>query len=120
MLNRKIAASVIFILIVSLLLTAAAPAFNLVQLTIRNNTQSPVYVKLEGKHFYYLTVKYDQKEFTIQTGEYKATLWGCGSKKTIRKLIITQNLRLVFPACNARIRSTESKVLRIYFPSKKR
>jgi hypothetical protein len=118
--NRRISIAVLFIVIASLLLTAAAPAFGLVQLTIRNNTHYPVYVKLEGKSFYYLTVKYEEKEFTVKTGEYKATLWGCGSKKIIRKLVISRNLRMVFPACNSIPRSTESKVLRIYFPSKKK
>jgi hypothetical protein len=120
MMKRKITLAVLFILITSLLLSAAAPAYNLVELTVRNNTHNTVYIKLEGKSFYYLTVKYDEKVFTIKTGTYKATLWGCGSKKTIRKLVISKNLRLVFPTCNAKKRSTESKVLRIQFPSKKK
>jgi hypothetical protein len=120
--NHKITLSVVVILIASLLLGAADPESFLVALTIRNNTYDTVYVKLEGKTFYYLTVKtYDEeKVFTVKTGLYKATIWGCGSKKVIQKFNISKNLRLTVPACNAKKRANTKKVIRVYFPNRKR
>lgn len=120
--NRKLIIALVLILVVSFFLEAASPAFWVVRLTVRNNTYSNVYIKLESSSaYYYLTVKPDNdvKEFTVKTNTYKATFWGCGEKKVIKKLAITQQLRINFPACNAASRSSDGKivgkVLRIVF-----
>jgi len=125
--NKKLVIALVLILVSSLFLEAAAPAFGLVRLTVHNNTNSKVYIKLESSSaFYYLTVKPDDddKEFTVKTKTYKATFWGCGEKKTIKKLEITQQLRINFPVCNATSRPSDGKivgkVLRIVFSNHKK
>ena len=128
MMNKKLIPALVLILVASLFLEGAAPAFGLVRLTVRNNTNDTVYIKLEGSSaFYYLTVKpYDDelKEFTVKSKTYKATFWGCGEKKTIKKLVITQQLRINFPVCNATPRPSDGKIvgktLRIVFPDHKK
>ncbi|MFZ5808035.1 MAG: hypothetical protein ACOY16_02025 [Chloroflexota bacterium] len=90
--------------------------FGKVRLTVRNNTNDTVYIKLEAKKaFYYLTVKDSYETYTVKPALYKATFWGCGSKKVIKKLEINRQLRMIFPVCNAVQKPTEKNVLRIIF-----
>lgn len=100
-----------------LLLSSITPFyFGKVRLTVRNNTNDTVYIKLEAKNaFYYLTVKDDYETYTIKPTLYKATFWGCGEKKVLRKLDIHTQFRIVFPVCNAGVRPTEKNVLRVIF-----
>lgn len=88
-----------------------------VRLTVRNNTHTNIYLKLEGKQAYYYLSVYpgDTETYSIKPTLYKATFWGCGTKKVIRKLSIRQQIRIVFPVCNASKKSTERKILRVLF-----
>jgi|GEM_PF-1654518 len=99
------------------LLSSISPLLSPVRLTVRNNTYTTVYLKLEGKKAYYYLSVYpgDVETYSIQPTLYKATFWGCGTKKVIRKLNIRQQIRLIFPPCNAGKKSTEKKILRILF-----
>lgn len=98
-------------------LSSISPLVKPVRLTIRNNTHATVSVKLEAKRaYYYLRVYPGEVEvYSVVPTVYKATFWGCGTKKVFRKLTIRQQLRIVFPVCNASKRSTEKKILRILF-----
>lgn len=98
-------------------LSSISPLVNPVRLTIRNNTHTTISVKLEAKKaYYYLSVYPGEVEvYSVMPTVYKATFWGCGTKKVFRKLTIRQQLRIVFPVCNASKRSTEKKILRILF-----
>lgn len=99
------------------ILSSVAPyGFWKVRLTVRNNTNDTVYIKLEAKKaFYYLTVKDSYETYTVKPALYKATFWGCGTKKVIKKLEINRQLRMTFPVCNAKTKPTEKNVLRIIF-----
>ena len=94
------------LLIVSMLaaaLLAANPPGKLVRLEIINNTDFPVYLKLEGQNtgaFYYLTVlDGDTTTFTVLTDSYKRTTWACDGIKSSGKLVMTGNVRLNFTPC---------------------
>lgn len=106
-----------FFLLAALMLSSVSPLyFGKVRLIVRNNTSDTVYIKLEAKKaFYYLTVKSDYETYTVKPALYKATFWGCGSKKVIKKLEINRQLRMVFPVCNSAVKPTEKNVLRIVF-----
>ncbi len=112
--NRKRLLLVVFAAV--FLLSSISPLISPVRLTVRNNTYSPVYIKLEGKRaYYYLSVYPGVETYTVKPTLYKATFWGCGTKKVIRKLHIRQQIRMIFPPCNAPKRSTEKKILRVLF-----
>ncbi len=97
-------------------LSSISPLINPVRLTVRNNTSSTVFIKLEGKKaYYYLSVYPGVETYTVKPTLYKATFWGCGTKRVIRKLHIRQQIRMIFPPCNAPKKSTEKKILRILF-----
>ncbi|GAB4478093.1 MAG: hypothetical protein Kow0088_17620 [Anaerolineales bacterium] len=98
-------------------LSSISPLVNPIRLTVRNNTYTTVYLKLEGKKAYYYLSVYprDIETFSIKPTLYKATFWGCGTKKVIRQLNIRQQIRIIFPPCNAPKKSTEKKILRILF-----
>lgn len=98
-------------------LSSISPLVSPVRLTVRNNTYTTVTLKLEGKKAYYYLSVYpgDVDSFSIKPTLYKATFWGCGTKKVIRKLNIRQQIRLIFPPCNASKKSTEKKILRVLF-----
>ncbi len=112
--NRKL---IVLMLLATLLLSSVAPySFGKVRLTVRNNTDAKVWIKLEAKNaFYYLRVEPGTETYTIKPTLYKATFWGCGEKKIIRKLDIHTQFRIVFPVCNAVEKPTEKNVLRIIF-----
>ncbi|RCK76933.1 MAG: hypothetical protein ANABAC_3358 [Anaerolineae bacterium] len=98
-------------------LSSISPLVSPVRLTVRNNTYTTVYLKLEGKNAYYYLSVYpgDVESYTIKPTLYKATFWGCGTKKVFRKLNIRQQIRIIFPPCNATAKSTEKKILRVLF-----
>ncbi|MCX8062908.1 MAG: hypothetical protein N3D16_10040 [Anaerolineales bacterium] len=107
----------LLILMAVCFLSSISPLVNPVRLTIRNNTHDSVSVKLEAKKaYYYLSVYPGEVEvYSVIPALYKATFWGCGTKKVIRKLNIRQQIRIVFPVCNASKRATEKKILRLLF-----
>jgi hypothetical protein len=99
------------------MLSAVSPLISPVRLTVRNNTHTTVYLKLEGKKAYYTLSVYpgDVENYTIKATVYKATFWGCGTKRVFNRLNIRQQIRIVFPVCNATQKSTEKKILRVLF-----
>ncbi|MGB9586202.1 MAG: hypothetical protein ACPL4H_10495 [Anaerolineales bacterium] len=105
------------VLLAILLLSSISPySFGKVRLTVRNNTNAKVWIKLEAKNaFYYLRIEPGSETYTIKPTLYKATFWGCGEKKVLRKLDIHTQFRIVFPVCNAVEKPTEKNVLRIIF-----
>ncbi|MGB9673886.1 MAG: hypothetical protein ACPL3P_07075 [Anaerolineales bacterium] len=105
------------VLLAVLLFSAITPFyFGKVRLTVRNNTNAKVWIKLEAKNaFYYLRLEPGTESYTIKPSVYKATFWGCGSKKVLRNLDIHTQFRIVFPVCNATAKSTEKNVLRVLF-----
>jgi len=120
--KKKTTIALLLLCIASLSLVAAFPESSyLIRLTVRNNTQQNVYVKMEAPStFYYLTIKPARTStFTIKPKVYKTTLWGCGTKQTIRQLSVKTNYRIIFPICNARPRASEGNVLRVRYPTVK-
>lgn len=107
----------LLVLAAVLCLSSISSLIGPVRLTVRNNTHTTVYLKLEGKKAYYYLSVYpgDVESFSIKPTRYKATFWGCGTKKVIRKLNIQQQIRIVFPVCNASKKVTEKKILRVLF-----
>ncbi len=104
------------LLFVFIFSSISAPYFGKVRLTVRNNTNAKVWIKLEAKNaFYYLRVEPGAETYTIKPALYKATFWGCGAKKVLRKLDIHTQFRFVFPVCNAAKKPTEKNILRILF-----
>ena len=106
------------LLIISILagaLVAANPPGKLVRLEIINNTDFPVYIKLEGNNtnaFYYLTVADgDDTTFTVLTDSYKRTTWACDGIKSSGKLIMVGNVRLNFTPCGHLPKSDRSHVV---------
>lgn len=114
--KKKALTGILVVLLASLLLTAALPAWGNARLTVRNNTTELVIVKLENPNaYYYLRVHPGQKLFSVKEKIYKATIWGCRNKKVIKKLDISGNLKISIPVCNAPKRGTEKRILRVLF-----
>jgi hypothetical protein len=99
--------------LLSLLLTAAAPApamqpaasgleaGDLIRLTIENRTDKELRIWLSGPAFYYLTVPAESTEiFTPQRGEYSSSLSACGITVT-EPLDLTGNRRIIQPVCGS-------------------
>ncbi len=117
--NKRFICIVLSITLVSFLLSAALPAgWGKYALTIKNNTHTKVYVKLEApKAYYYFKINPGvTKKYTIKSTTYKATFWGCYSKKIIKKWEVNRKYKILFPVCNARDHGNEMGVLRIIFP----
>ena len=98
---------VLFVMLASVALMAAAPAATaLARLEIINKTGEDINIKLEtasGDVFYYLTAdgeagKVITTEFTVEREYYKATVWSCG-KRASAWLDMETNVRLNFPSC---------------------
>jgi hypothetical protein len=117
--NKRTVFIIIFIFIVSLFLSAALPAgWGKYGLTIKNNTHTKVYIKLEApKAYYYLKINPGvTKKYTIRSTTYKATFWGCYSKKIIKKWEVNRKYKILFPVCGSDEHGNEMGVLRIIFP----
>lgn len=99
--------------ILSLLLTAAAPApltsspaaphqaGDLVRLTVDNRTDKPLRLWLSGPAFYFLTIPAETTEvFTPLRGEYNYSLSACGI--TVQETIdLSTNGRIIQPVCGS-------------------
>jgi hypothetical protein len=113
---KKIRSSKVLILLavmVVLLLTAASPgprttssvaaAQDLIRLTVDNKSSGPVYIRLEGEAYYYLSVGSEKEAFyTIKPGEYTQTVTACGDTVEEEEVEITRNTRMVMPECGSR------------------
>lgn len=99
---KKLNLLIVVALLASALLMAATPA-KLVRLEVINQTDAPIYIKLEGQlteAFYYLTIPADETmTFTVLTDSYKRTTWAC-DYQTSGRLVMTGNVRLNFVPCN--------------------
>ncbi|NMC11531.1 MAG: hypothetical protein GYA34_01460 [Chloroflexi bacterium] len=117
--NKRSTFIIFSIFLVSFLLSAALPANSWrYPLTIKNNTHTKVFIKLEApKAFYYFKLNPGvTKKYTIKGTTYKATFWGCYSKKIIKKWEVNRKYKILFPVCNAQDHGNEMGVLRIIFP----
>ena len=117
---KKVALIVSLLLVASVLLIAAAPAYytHPIRLTLINNTGENLHMSLTNskikdpvqtspqlyhKVYYYLTVlgsNTSATDFWIErsTTKYTRTTWACGYTNT-GKLLATTNVRLNFPNC---------------------
>ena len=101
-----------FVVFVASLLMAAAPspagapssaANNAVRLTVTNQSDGKVYLRLEGEPNYYFTVPGGTtKAFTTDRGEYFYELKACG-QTTSGEMDLTIFRNLVVPACGAEL-----------------
>lgn len=72
---------------------------DLIRLTINNRNTSPMYLRLNGPTFYYLSVEDETRtSFTIERGEYDYSLTACGATTT-GTLDLSNNKILVMPVC---------------------
>lgn len=93
--------TILFVLLISLVLMAAAPAAQseLVSLTISNKTNDYVTFKLQGTAFYYLMVKPDTTTtYTIKRGEYTQKFYSCGHFVDTN-LDLTKKQSIYVPPC---------------------
>ncbi len=117
--NKRLVFIVLSIFVTSLLLSAALPAgWGKYALTVKNNTHTKVYIKLQApKAYYYFKINPGvTKYYTIKSTTYKATFWGCYSKKIIKKWEVDRKYKILFPICNSDDHGNEAGVLRILFP----
>jgi hypothetical protein len=99
--NNKILIFWSFILFLSMITIAAAPASTeLARLEIKNRTHLPVHIAMrKASYFYYLTVEpYQTKVFTVERETYLHTTWAC-EQETTGTIDVESNLRLVFTSC---------------------
>ncbi len=100
--------AVLFTIIGSLLLSAAAPMpvrvsslaeNDDVRLTIQNRSLKGISLRLSGPAYYFFSVPGEETSvFTVARGTYKYTLYGCGSTSTA-KLDMSRQKILVMPIC---------------------
>jgi len=106
-------AVVLLALATMLLLTAASPgprttasvaaAQDLIRLTVDNRSSGPVYIRLEGEAYYYLSVGSEKEAvYTIKPGEYTQTVTACGDTVEEEEVEIKVNTRMVMPECGSR------------------
>ncbi len=99
---KRLSVLIVAIILAGALL-AATPRGKLLRLEVKNKTDYPVYIKLEGKYtdaFYYLTIPENKdKRFTIVNDIYKRTTWACDGIKSTGELVMTSRVRLVFTPC---------------------
>jgi len=123
---RKTLKVFLILSLLSIFLIAAAPAdTDLVRLTITNNSNDLVTLRLEGPSFYYLTVGAGEtRVFTPQRGEFSARLYSCGVFVT-ETMDLTRQQKIVVPACGTKGSATNNagtidasklvKIVRVHF-----
>ena len=127
--NHKIWVIVVLVL-TSVLLTAAAPmAQDVVPLTIENNTNDYVTLRLDGPQYYYLYIQPGEtRVYTIQRGVYESTFYQCGVF-TEDSMDLTKKLTIIVPACGTKAfygpeqanvidAAKMIKLVRVYFENK--
>ncbi len=118
--NRKKLNTIVFLLVLaSTLLVAAAPgpqqsalaATSLARLTIENNTNDYVTMRLSGPASYYLYVKPGEtKIYTLQRGEYSNQFYSCGVFITTT-LDMTRHQKMVVPVCGTHATTNPTSVI---------
>jgi hypothetical protein len=98
--KRLVFASLTLALALSLFLPMGVQAKSeLIRLTINNRNTNPMYLRLTGSSFYYLSVEDETRtNFTIERGEYDYSLTACGATTT-GTLDLSNNKTLVMPIC---------------------
>jgi hypothetical protein len=98
--KRLVFASLTLALVISLFLPTGVKAkSDLIRLTINNRNTNPMYLRLTGPTFYYLSVEDETRtNFTIERGEYDYSLTACGATTT-GTLDLSSNKILVMPIC---------------------
>ena len=93
-------ASLALVLALTLFLPMGVQAkSDLIRLTINNRNTSPLYLRLKGPSYYYLTVLDETRtDFTVERGEYDYTLTSCGATTT-GTMDLETNKILVMPIC---------------------
>lgn len=117
--KKRTALIVFSILLTSFFLSAALPAgWGKYGVTVKNNTHTKVYIKLQApKAYYYFKINPGvTKKYTIRSATYKATFWGCYSKKIIKKWEVDRKYKILLPICGSDDHGNEAGVLRIIFP----
>jgi hypothetical protein len=102
--------AVISIIIISVFLTAAAPAFTkLSRLYVWNRTGENAFIKMnsagdhqkaEDKRFYYLTAKPGRNTFTVERLVYEATIYACTGDQD-RDINLRTNYHMTIPVCGS-------------------
>ena len=121
--HRSLQIVVLFGIIATLLLTAVAPPpaqsvspgnQDLVRLTIKTKNTSPVSMKLEGPGYYYFTVQAESSaEFTVERGEYTATIYACGATTRDNDIDLSRQKTLVMPICGGNAGPVAQKVNKV-------
>jgi len=117
--KRRTTLIILSIFLTSFFLSAALPAgWGKYGVTVKNNTHTKVYIKLQApKAYYYFKINPGvTKKYTIKSATYKATFWGCYSKKIIKKWEVDRKYKILFPICGSSNKGNEMGVLRIIFP----
>ncbi len=98
--KRLVFASLTLALVLSLFLPMGVQAkSDLIRLTINNRNTGPMYLRLSGPTFYYLSVEDETRtNFTIERGKYDYSLTACGATTT-GSLDLSSNKILVMPVC---------------------
>jgi hypothetical protein len=107
--NKRKLFTILFVLLISLVLMAAAPAAQseLVSLTINNKSNDYVTFKLQGPAFYYLMVKPDTSTtYTIKRGEYTQKFYSCGAFVET-SLDLTKKQSIYVPPCGEKAFSVD-------------
>ena len=100
--NKRAVLSNLLIFVVTIFLTAVAPAqTTLARLEIRNKTSGQVHVQLRGGgYYYYLSVDaHTTKVFTVEREVYRQSIFACNRRKG-GELDATTNVRLVIGKCD--------------------
>ncbi|MEW6717505.1 MAG: hypothetical protein AB1345_08385 [Chloroflexota bacterium] len=96
-------------LISSMLISAVPAKSDLVRLTIINNSNRHISLKLVGDNFYYLTVEPgDTQIFTPMRGIYTATLYSCGISVS-QAFDLTKRQTLIVPTCGTKALKSSPK-----------
>lgn len=83
---------------------------SLVQLVVRNRTDKPIHLRLEGPRIYILSVPAETRQtFSVERGEYTywATACGITAKSTLN---MTSKKTLIMPVCGGNIKRANPKV----------
>lgn len=91
------------LLITTVVLSAAAPPFRKVRVTVVNKTGERIMVKVERpQEAFVATVDPGTKVFTVSPALYRVTVWACGGTNRVNNVDLTRNFRVTVPKCFTR------------------
>lgn len=118
--KRSLRGLILANLVILVLMSAAVPLPNsvnlaltseksdLVALKVENDSTSYAYLWLDGPAFYYLVVKPGEtKTFTVRRGEYFKDVIYCGARDS-SIIDLTKQTKLIMPVCGANTRQLSS------------